>query len=93
MLEDPAATWKKLERKFARKSEMGHEATQKAFTHFQHQETETIDGTITRFEVLVETCLYQGDTLDDQMMERALLSEPNERYEYLKKSMLKSSKI
>ena len=34
ILADPAATWRKLQHKFARKSELEHEAAQKAFLSF-----------------------------------------------------------
>ena len=43
VLEDPVATWEKLEQKFGRRSEMGQEAAQMALLHFQHVETETAD--------------------------------------------------
>ena len=39
ILEDPVATWNKLQQKFARRSEMGQEAAQMALLHFQHIET------------------------------------------------------
>ena len=60
ILSDPAATWKKLQQKFARKSELEHEASQKAFLSFQHEETESADETITRFEAIVDRARQQG---------------------------------
>ena len=60
ILADPAATWKKLQQKFARKSELEHEAAQKAFLSFQHQETESAEETITRFEAVVDRALQQN---------------------------------
>ena len=46
VLDDPIAIWNKLQQKFARKSEMGKFAAQKALLNFQHLETETADETI-----------------------------------------------
>ena len=54
VLDDPIAIWNKLQQKFARKSEMGKSAAQKALLNFQHLETETADETICKFEVVVE---------------------------------------
>ena len=86
VLSDPVAIWKKLQQKFARKSEMGKSAAQKALLNFQHLETETADETICRFEVVVERCEQQGVRIYDDQLERALLDQPNERYEHLKKT-------
>ena len=86
VLEDPVATWDKLQQKFARRSEMGQQTAQMALLHFQHMETETADDTIARFEALVEKCVQQGVQFDDQLLERMILQLPNERYTYLKKS-------
>ena len=86
VLHDPVATWEKLKQKFARRSEMGAEAAHMAFLQFQHVETETADETIERFEATIEKCAQQGVNPDAQMMERMILSQPNERYTYLKKS-------
>ena len=36
VLEDPAATWDKLQQKFACRSEMGQQTAQMALLHFQH---------------------------------------------------------
>ena len=84
ILADPAATWRKLQQKFARKSELEHEAAQKAFLSFKHQETESADETITRFEAVVDRALQQNVIMSTQQIERALLSEPNDRYAALK---------
>ena len=86
VLEDPVATWNKLQQKFARRSEMGQEAAQMALLHFQHVETETADETITRYEAVIEKCAQQGVHTDDLLLERMILSQPNDRYMYLKKS-------
>ena len=86
VLEDPVATWDKLRQKFARRSEMGQEAAQMALLHFQHIETETADETITRYEAVLEKCAQQGVDTNDLLMERMILSQPNDRYMYLKKS-------
>lgn len=84
IIDDPAATWRKLQQKFARRSELEHEAAQKAFLSFQHNETESADETITRFEAVVERALQQNVAMSTQQIERALLSEPNDRYSALK---------
>ena len=86
VLEDPVATWDKLQQKFARRSEMGQQTAQMALLHFRHMETETADDTIARFEAVVEKCVQQGVQIDDQLLERMILQLPNERYTYLKKS-------
>ena len=86
VLEDPVATWDKLQQKFARLAEMGQEAAQMALLHFQHINTETADETITRYEAVLEKCAQQGVDTDDLLMERMILSQPNDRYMYLKKS-------
>ena len=65
---------------------MGAEAAHMAFLQFQHVETETADETIERYEAIIEKCAQQGVNPDAQMMERMILSQPNERYTYLKKS-------
>ena len=86
VLEDPVAVWNKLQQKFARRSEMGQEAAQMALLQFQHVETETANETIERFEAITEKCAQQGVAVDDHLLERMLLSQPNDRYTYLKKS-------
>ena len=80
MLEDPVATWEKLEQKFERRSEMGQEAAQMAVLHFQHVET------ITRYEAVIVKCARQGVATDDLLLERMIISQPNDRYMHLKKS-------
>ena len=65
---------------------MGKSAAQKAFLNFQHLETETVDETIWRFEAVVERCEQQGVRLYEDEKERALLDQPNDRYELLKKT-------
>ena len=65
---------------------MGAEAAHMAFLQFQHVETEATDETIERYEAIIEKCAQQGVNLDAHMMERMILSQPNERYIYLKKS-------
>ena len=72
VLHDPIAIWTKLQQKFARKSEMGKSAAQKALLTFQHLETETADETICRFETVVERCEKQGVRIyDDEQIGRA----------------------
>ena len=86
VLEDPVATWEKLQQKFARRSEMGQEAAQMALLQLQHIETETAKETIEKYEAIIEKCAQQGVAIDDHLLERMLLSQPNDRYTYLKKS-------
>ena len=43
VLDDPVAIWTKLQRKFARVSELGKSAAQKALFQFQHLEIETAE--------------------------------------------------
>ena len=86
VLEDPIAVWNKLQQKFARRSEMGQEAAQMALLQSQHVETETANETIERFEAITEKCAQQGVAVGDHLLERMLLSQPNDRYTYLKKS-------
>ena len=86
VLEDPVATWNKLQQKIACMSEMGHQEAQMALLHFQHMETETTDETISRYEAVVEKCVQQGVPIDEQLLERMILQLPNERYMYLNKS-------
>lgn len=86
ILDNPVAVWQKLQQKFARTSEMGRETAQKDFFHFQHLETETADETIARFDAIVEKCIEQGVIIDNHQLERQMLSEPNERYMFLKKN-------
>ena len=57
-----------------------------ALLQFQHVETETANETIERFEAITEKCAQQGVAVDDHLLERMLLSQPNDRYTYLKKS-------
>ena len=73
VLDDPIAIWNKLQQKFARKSEMGKSAAQKALLNFQHLETEIADETICRFEAVVERCEQHGVRIYDDEKERALL--------------------
>ena len=80
------ATWDKLQHKYAHVSEMGRLATQKSLEQFQHMETERAHDTISRFEFVVEKCTQQGVSMDDAFLERMILSTPNKRYLYLKKS-------
>ena len=65
---------------------MGKSAAQKALLNFQHLETETADETICRFEAIVERCEHQGVRLYEGEKERALLDQPNDRYERMKKT-------
>ena len=52
-MEDLVMLWKKLQQKFARKSEMGKSSAHKSLLSFAHIETETAEETISRFEAIV----------------------------------------
>ena len=86
VIEDPVSTWKRLQDKFERKTEMAAEAAQLQLLNFQLMETETADQTIERFELVLETCHHQGDPVSDQPQLRMLLARPNDRYLSLKKT-------
>ena len=85
-MEDPVVLWKKLQQKFARKSEMGKSSAQRALLSFAHIETETAEETICRFEAIVIKCEQQEVIVHEHMLERALLDQPNDRYKPLKRS-------
>ena len=85
-MEDPIVLWKKLQQKFARKSEMGKSSAQKSLLSFAHIETETSEETISRFEASVIKCEQQEVMVYEHMLERALLDQPNDRYKLLKRS-------
>ena len=85
-MEDPIFLWKKLQQKFARKSEMGKSSAQKALLSFTHMETETAEETISRFEAIVLKCEQQEVQIYEHGLERALLDQPNDRYKPLKRS-------
>ena len=59
---------------------MGQEAAQMALLQFQHVETEIANETIERFEAITEMCAQQGVAVDDRLLERMLLSQPNNCY-------------
>ena len=86
VMHDPIQIWSKLQQRFARRSEIGASSAQKALLNFQHQESESADETIRRFEAVVEKCDQQGVRMYPEAKERALLDQPNERYKALKKS-------
>ena len=65
VLDDPIAIWTKLQRKFARVSELGKSAAQKALFQFQHHENETAEETISRFEAVVANCRQQKVRMED----------------------------
>ena len=86
ILEDPLAVWEKLKKKFTRRSEMGHEAAYKEFMHFAHDESETAEDTITRFEAIIDKCVNQEVEFKEHQLERQLLNKVNDRYNFLKKN-------
>ena len=90
VLDDPVAIWTKLQRKFARVSELGNSAAQKALFQFQHHENETAEETISRFEAVVAKCVQQKVCMEDDIKERQLLDQPNDRYIHLKRTWLHS---
>ena len=90
VLDDPIAIWTKLQQKFARVSELGKSAAQKALFQFQHQEIETAEDTISRFKAVVARCVQQKIHMEDDILERQLLDQPNDRYIHLKRTGLHS---
>ena len=89
-LDDLVAIWTKLQRKFARASELGKPAAQKALFQFQHQEIEIAKETISRFEIVVAICVQQKVHMEDDILERQLLDQPNDQYIHLKRTWLHS---
>ena len=86
ILDDPVAVWGKLKQKFARRSEMGQEAAFKQFMTFTHDEAETAEDTISRFEEIVAKCVNQEVEFKEGQVERQLLNKVNKRYNHLKKN-------
>ena len=86
LMSDPIMLWKKLQQKFARKSEMSKSSAQKALHCFTHSETETAKETIVIFQAIVVRCEQQDAPIYEHTLERALLDSPNERYKPLKRS-------
>ena len=91
VLDDPVKTWAALSRKYQRKSKMEAETAHMALLQFEHIETETADDTITRFQAMVLKCRQQEVKTDDELLERMLLSRPNERYSFIKNNYLHSA--
>ena len=91
VLDDPVATWAALSRKYARKSKMEAEAAHMALLQFEHIETETAEEAITRFQAMVLKCRQQDVKIADELLERMLLSRPNERYSFIKNNYLHST--
>ena len=63
---------------------MEAEAAHMALLQFEHIETETADDTVTRFQAMVLKCRQQDVKTDDELLERMLLSWPNERHSFIK---------
>ena len=59
-----------------------------ALLQFEHIETETADDTIARFQAMVLNCRQQEVKTDDELLERMILSRPNERYNFIKNNYL-----
>ena len=91
VLDDPIKTWAALSKKCQRKSKMEAEAAHMALLQFKRSETEIADDTITRFHALVLKCRQQEVKTDDELLERMLLSRPNERCSFIKNNYLHSA--
>ena len=65
---------------------MGKFAAQKALFQFQHLEIETAEETISRFESVVAKCVQQKVRMEDDILERQLLDQPNDWYVHLKRT-------
>lgn len=56
VMHDPVQLWEKLEKNFVRKSEAGRSNAQRDLLTFEHQENESAEEKICRFERVVEIC-------------------------------------
>ena len=90
ILGNPILTWKKLQEKFERKSRAEFSSAQLELLNFQHQEAETADATIERYEGVIEHCQQQGVPTPDDLLQQMLLARPNDRYLTLKKIIQRS---
>ena len=73
VFDDTVAIWTKLQRKFARVSELGKSAAQKALFQFQHLEIEIPEEKISTFESVVAKCVQHKVRMEDGILERQLL--------------------
>ena len=88
--EDPVAIWTRLREKIERRSEAEAETAFMKFLDFTHEEAETANKTIERFETLLTNCLDQGVAVDENMKKRMLIGRPADRYQFLKQNYLLS---
>ena len=88
--DNPALIWTRLEEKFERRSEAEAETSFMLFLDFTHLESETANEMIERYEAVLQNCLDQGVTVDDNMRRRMLIGRPAERYKFLKQNFLLS---
>lgn len=79
-IRDPVKLWKNLEKKFARKSQAGRSSAQRELHNFEHNEHETADQTISRFQQVVKVCEQQGVKMTEEDKIESILSRPNDRY-------------
>ena len=86
--EEPVQIWARLSAKFDRKSEAQAEACLMLLLDFTHQESETADDVIERYETTLKNCLDQGVVLDNSMRQRMLLMRPLDRYRVLKQNYM-----
>ena len=63
------------------------EVVQQLLNELKHMETESVDETIDRFEQIIERCHQQDVPATERQQQRILLSNPNDRYIYMKKKI------
>ena len=79
-LGNPILTWKKLQEKFERRSKAEFSAAQLELLSFEHQESQSANETIERYEMIIERCQQQGVPAPDDLLQQMLLARPNDRY-------------
>ena len=87
---EPARIWARLAEKFDRKSEAQAEMSLMSLLDFAHQESETTEDIIERYETTLKMCLDQRVTMatDVNMQQRMLILRPLSRYRVLKQNYM-----
>ena len=75
-----------MQDKHERVFEMEAKMVTQLLNDFQHLETEAANETVDRFETILGKCNKQGVITTERQQQRMLLSRPNQRYMYLKKT-------
>ena len=88
--DEPAHVWARLAEKFDRKSEAKAETCLMSLLDFTHQESQTAEDIIERFETILKLCLDQKVTMaaDVSMQQRMLILHPLSRYRVLKQNYM-----